>query len=94
MTEGSRASPSYYQALATPGEHRAAPSITRFIADRGYLARALLEKSIEKQILVRAHPWLADASRRVSRHDRIDARKWLSQKAKHNPQIEWLTHGG
>ena len=93
MTEGSQASPSYCQALATRALTGRA-GVTRCSAGRGYLARALGEKSIEKQILVRADPWLAEASCRLSRHNGIDARKWLSQKAKHNPQLEWLTHGG
>jgi hypothetical protein len=96
MTEGSRASPSYCQALVarlSPERAAGRAGITRCIADRGYLARALLEKSIEKQVLVCPGGRLPDASRSVSVRIRIDARKWLSQKAKHNPQLEWMADG-
>jgi hypothetical protein len=36
---------------------------------------------------------LPDAPRQPSRHNRIDARKSLSQKAKHDAQLEWMTDG-
>jgi hypothetical protein len=48
---------------------------------------------LRKQILACLRSPLSGASGPASGRKGIDARKWLSQKAKHNHQLEWLTDG-